>query len=115
MIIEILNAFKGEVEIIGDQNNIKELIIDHLHFYDMCNILKGGLNRLSQEILGESKLDFDHSLVTYDKIMFDEEFKSKSIEYCHKDVELLRKLWYALKNILVTELSFFDTHIITAT
>ena len=73
----------------GDHNKIIVFQIRNIYFMDFFLFFPTSLNNLSKSWLGESKLDFDHSIITIDNY---NNFKENAIEYCKQDCLLLFKI-----------------------
>ena len=100
--VPMLYFFIGEVKFVGTPNNIKIItLLNSLIFYDLRLILtRGSLNKLSEEILGEKKLEnFNIMDYVYDIAKFDLA-KDDIIKYCLQDCVLVVKLVYNLLDFL---------------
>lgn len=100
--VPMLYFFIGSVKFVGTPNNIKIItLMNCLIFYDLRLILtRGSLNKLSEEILGEKKIE-NFNIMDYvgDILKFDLA-KDEIIKYCLQDCCLVVKLVYNLLDFL---------------
>lgn len=87
----LLQQFYGKVEIVGNIQDIKAMIVgERMFFYDLRLILtRGSLNDLSKSLLkNEIKMDFNIMEYVYDIAKF-EGAKNEIIKYCFQDCYLV--------------------------